>query len=92
MRNLTVMKGVRCGIPHTDCWPMLSRDSDGRLLILGSYLDLFDLLLWVDENPLSQFREMTIIPHEAKEGAKCPTPFQPSEQFAHLFDKNGVVK
>lgn len=60
---------------------ILSRNIvSGRLVVIGDEIDLFDLLLWVEKNPLAQFRE-----------SPSTEKFEPSDQFKHLFDEQGNV-
>jgi hypothetical protein len=32
---------------------------DGRLVVCGGEIDLFQLIKWIEENPLSQYRQIT---------------------------------
>lgn len=55
----------------------------GRLVVTGQQIDLLDLLLWVEQNPLTQFRVI-----KASDGVE---PWEPGDLFKHLFDSEGNV-
>lgn len=81
MRLITIMEGVRTGNPEHSA--RLFRKDSGRLVIVGSSIDMFDLVRWLDENSLSQFREIK---------PETPDRFEPSEPFKHLFNPDGTLK
>ena len=98
------MQGVSAGNRHNLEQAALCRTEKGRLVVVGDVVDLFELLRWVDENPLTQFRETTPRPYDEKfDGTKyfglrnplapvpAEEPFEPSDQFKHLFSPEGQV-
>lgn len=66
----------------------------GRLVVTGQQIDLLDLLLWVDKNPLTQFRAVKP-PVEDGENTKKEEnkeeDYEPGSIFNHLFSEKGEV-
>ena len=89
MKFIKIMEGVLCGPPHRCEYAALFRNDAGRLIVVGNGIDMFNLLKWVDENPLTQFREMTPLENGLNEWAK--KPFEPHELFSHLFENGAVL-
>lgn len=82
MIYIKTMFGVRAGV-NNDKNATLSRNEEGRLIVAGNCIDLLDLIKWIEENPLNQFRVIT-----AQDGV---VPFEPSECLKHLFSPKGTV-
>lgn len=80
MKSLVIMRAVRT-LPNCE-YPILKRGTDGRLYV--NDVDLFDLLLWVEKNPLTQFREPAESPQDDADST-------PHHLFAHMFDGQGNV-
>lgn len=80
MKFIKQIEGVRVNFVGP---AVLCRNEQGRLMITGpdtqTGIDLFDLILWLYSNPLSQFREIV------------SEPFQPPDCFRHLFNADGTL-
>lgn len=82
MKLVVTMKGVKTSVSNCDA--QLFRNKEGRLVITGSGIDVFDLLLWIEQNPLAQFRE--------SDRPQDEDDSKPHHLFAHMYDEQGNVK
>lgn len=84
------MTGVSSSVGSAAC-ASLQRSSVGRLIVCGGEIDLFDLLKWVDENPLTQFREVSPPAEAIDLNQRDYEKYDRHGIFAHLFDNAGNV-
>lgn len=85
MQILTEMVGVSASGTSTGN-AFLYRDALGKLVLVGDFINVFQLLEWIDKNPLAQFRNIG-----CGASAQDDEPFTPHHLFAHLFDAQGKV-